>query len=191
MKIKNVCVFLGSSMGSNPIYQEAARSLGNYIAEQSWNLVYGGSSIGLMGILAKAALDKGAEVYGVIPQSLYDKVGHHSITKTFIVENMHERKMMMQNMSDCFIAMPGGLGTLEEIFESLTWLQLGFHQKPCAFFNINHYYDALFDFLDHSVNQGFIKDIHRNSLLEADSPETLFKKIKVFTPPLDEKWIRE
>jgi uncharacterized protein (TIGR00730 family) len=153
-------------------------------------LVYGGASVGIMGEIADTVLAGGGEVIGVIPQALVDKeVSHTGLTELKIVNSMHERKEIMADISDGFIALPGGLGTLEEIFEVLTWAQLGFHHKPCALLNVNGYYDTLTQFLDHAVAEGFVASIHREMLLVEDDPHMLLEIMSTYSAPAVDKWI--
>ena len=188
--LKSVCVYCGSSAGSSPVYTEAARSLGHELARQQITLVYGGGHVGLMGVVADSVLEQGGRVIGYIPQSLMDReVGHEGLSELHVVADMHERKAGMADSSEAFIALPGGLGTMEELFEALTWLQLGMHRKPCAVLNIDNYYDALLQFLDHSVHQGFLKQLHRDMLLVGETPEALLQEMAAFEPPLTKKWI--
>ena len=185
-----VCVYCGSSPGKGATYVQAAQGLAQEIVNRGMGLVYGGASVGTMGVLADTVLAGGGMVYGVIPQSLVDKeVAHHGLTELKIVASMHERKALMAKYSDGFIALPGGLGTLEELFEALTWTQLGFHQKPCALLNIDGYYDPLIAFLDHSVNEGFVREEHRQMLLVDDSPAGLLEQMADYQSPVTEKWI--
>ena len=160
--MKRVCVFCGSSKGKNKIYVDYAKELGILLADKNLELVYGGGSVGLMGEMADAMLARGGKVTGVIPKFLYDwEVGHDGVTELIIVNSMHERKQKMAEISDCFIAMPGGFGTLEELGETLTWLQLKLIQKPIGILNVNGFYDQLIDQLDHMVYEGFLKNSNR------------------------------
>jgi uncharacterized protein (TIGR00730 family) len=173
-----LCVFLGSSSGVDQVYAQAAYSLGRAMAQRGVGMVYGGASVGLMGAAADAALAFGAEVIGVIPQALFEhEVGHKGLSELKIVSTMHERKAMMAQLSDGFIALPGGIGTFEELFEIWTWAQLGYHHKPCAILNVNGYYDQLIDFLDHTVAQGFLKPAHRGLLIVESEVEKLMERI--------------
>ncbi|MCE2871682.1 MAG: TIGR00730 family Rossman fold protein, partial [Oxalobacteraceae bacterium] len=157
-KFLSVCVYCGSSVGNNPVFADAARSLGRKLVEQNLSLVYGGGHVGLMGIVADAVLDAGGEVTGVIPKALMDsEVGHERLTRLFVVKDMHERKALMAEHAHGFIAMPGGIGTLEELFEALTWAQLGFHEKPVGLFNVDGFYDKLIEFLNQLTSQGFLR----------------------------------
>lgn len=167
--MKRVCVFCGSKNGAKSEYLEAARQLGREMACRDLALVYGGADIGLMGSLANTVLESGGKVYGVIPKRMVDReIAHGSLTQLWVVDTMHERKMKMAELADAFIAMPGGLGTLEEIFEAVTWTQLQIHRKPCGLLNTNGYYDGLLAFLNHAVNEGFVREDHR-SLFSVES----------------------
>jgi uncharacterized protein (TIGR00730 family) len=158
-----VCVFCGSSVGSNEAYLREAKELGAAIAAAGWGLVYGGTSIGLMGATADAALAAGAEVIGVLPQALQDReIAHTGLTQLHLVGSMHERKALMASLADAFVALPGGYGTLDEFFEVVTWAQLRIHNKPCVLVNTAGYYDPLMRFLDHMIRQGFVKEQNRN-----------------------------
>lgn len=188
--MKRICVYCGSSSGELPAYLESARILARELVKHDIGLVYGGASVGLMGEIADTVLEAGGEVIGVIPQSLVEKeVSHHGLTELKIVSSMHERKSIMAEISDGFIALPGGLGTIEELFEMLTWSQLGFHRKPCAILNVANYYDKLSLFLEHAVEQGFIKNIHREMLLVEEEPKKLLKVMATYKSPIVDKWI--
>ena len=179
-----VCVFCGSSMGAKPAYAEAARAMGTLIAQRGMGLVYGGGEVGLMGIVANAALAAGGEVIGVIPEALMRmEVGHPRLTELHVVATMHERKAMMAELSDGFIAMPGGIGTLEELFEIWTWGQLGIHPKPLGFLDVAGYYHTLHAFLDHMVTEGFVKDRHRAMTAVETDPATLLDRLAAYVPP--------
>jgi len=161
MKRKKICVFSGSSEGKNSIFMESARSLGRHFAENNLSLVYGGASIGLMGAMADSCMNSSGEVYGVMPQCLTDlELGHKGITQLDVVGSMHERKAKMYDLSDAFIAFPGGMGTLEELFEIMTWAQLNYHNKPCYVLNINKFFDGMLQHLNHSCDEGFISEKH-------------------------------
>lgn len=176
MPCNKIAVFCGSAKGKNKDYKNAAISLAKEMAEASLDLVYGGGSIGLMGIIADELLSLNRKVYGIIPKKIYDwEVGHEHITELTVVDDMHERKAKMAEMSDAFIAMPGGIGTLEEIVEAFTWLQLGYHHKPCAFLNVNGYYDHLIQFFDSMVAEGFLKQNQRDGLIIAERPKHLIE----------------
>lgn len=190
--MKRVCVFCGSSFGVNPAYAKAANDLGNAIAKRNICLVYGGARVGLMGEIASTVIRAKGEVIGVIPKDLVEKeVAHGNLSDLRIVGSMHERKSLMAELSDGFIALPGGFGTIEEIFEVITWAQLSFHDKPCGFLNINGYYDHLIKFLDHSLEKNFIVPEHRAMIIIDDDPESLLDKFLNYVPPkIDKaKWI--
>ncbi len=169
-----VCVFCGSAPGRDPRYAEAAVALGREIARRGWTLVYGGGSVGLMGILADAALASGGRVIGVIPRFLYEwEVGHDGLTELEIVDTLTERKVRMGDLADAFLAMPGGIGTMDEAFEAISWAQLGLMRKPNGLLNVAGYYDTLVTFLDHAMQEGFIKAQHRALLVADVNPATL------------------
>lgn len=179
--MNKVCVYCGSRSGRRPEYSYAARSLAKALTLRGIGLVYGGASVGIMGEIADAVLAGGGEVIGVIPQALVDKeVAHNGLTELKVVGSMHERKQVMMDLSDGFIALPGGLGTQEELFEVLTWSQLDFHKKPCGLLNVEGYYDKLCSFLDHAVDEQFVKTHHREMLLVEDSPEKLLTLMEAF-----------
>jgi uncharacterized protein (TIGR00730 family) len=188
-KISRVCVNCGSTPGLLAEYREAARRLGEYLAGHGIDLVFGGADAGLMGVVANAALASGGRVIGVAPRPIADKVGHHTLTELHIVGSMHERKQKMFDLSDAFIALPGGMGTLEELFELLTWAQLGMHAKPCGLLNVAGYYDLLLGFLDHCVQQRFIKSAHRALLMVGVDGDDLLAQFRQFQPATVEKWI--
>ena len=174
MPVRSVCVFCGASIGANPAYREAAVTLGQAIARRGLTLVYGGGAVGLMGIVADAAMAAGGEVVGIIPQSLLDaEVGHKGLTRLEVVDGMHARKARMAELSDAFIALPGGLGTLEELFEVWTWGQLGYHAKPLGLLDVNGFYEKLGGLLDHIVEEGFVRPQHRAMLLLGQQPDAL------------------
>jgi uncharacterized protein (TIGR00730 family) len=185
-----LCIFSGSNSGNRPAYLDAARQLGAGLAKAGIGVVYGGASVGLMGAMANAALEQGGEVIGIIPQSLVDKeISHTGLADLRIVGSMHERKAMMSQLSDGFVALPGGLGTLEELFEVWTWAQLGHHQKPCAVLNVEGFYQGLLSFLDQVVDEAFIKKQHRDMLVVASGVEELLAAIRDYRPPQTTKWI--
>lgn len=187
-----LCVFCGSSAGSDPVYMEQATRLGEALARAGIGLVYGGASVGLMGAVADAALANGGEVIGVIPHALKQKeIAHPGLQDLRVVNSMHERKALMAELSDGFIAMPGGVGTLEELFEVWTWAQLGYHEKPCALFNVNGFYDGLSAFLAHVVNQAFLKDEHRQMVIVKDDVAGLLDAIHTYEPPKVVKWVKK
>ncbi|MBC7622384.1 MAG: TIGR00730 family Rossman fold protein [Aeromicrobium sp.] len=188
--IKSLCLFCGASPGTNPAYRDAAAAFGTTLADQNIRLIYGGGSVGLMGVAADACLAAGGEVVGVIPRMLMEKeVGHAGLTKMHVVETMHERKALMTVLSDGFIALPGGYGTLDELFESLTWLQLAYHTKPIGLLNVNHFFDGLITFLDHAADQRFLRDLHRQSLQVDTDLETLIDKLRQAEAPDTGKWL--
>lgn len=188
--MQTICVFCGSAPGLKHEYAGGARELGCVLAKQNINLVYGGGRVGLMGMVADAALAAGAKVTGIIPRSLADKeIAHQGLTDLRIVTTMHERKAMMSELSDGFIAMPGGFGTLEELFEVVTWAQLGIHTKPFGLLNVAGYYDGLISFLDHSVEQGFVPQRHREMIIVSDEAEELVELLKAYRPFPEEKWL--
>lgn len=187
---RRICVFSGSSAGISDAYADAARTLGEQLARSGIDLVYGGASVGLMGAVADAVLAAGGQVTGVIPRALVDKeVAHLGLTDLRIVNSMHERKALMANLSDGFIALPGGIGTLEELFEVWTWAQLGSHGKPCAVLNVLGFYDGMLEFLDHVVGQGFLKPVHRDMLLVEGDPTLILRAMAHYRAPADGKWI--
>lgn len=185
-----LAVYCGSSPGGDPAYADAARALGREMAARGIGLVFGGGHVGLMGTIADAVLAAGGEAIGVIPTALRDKeLAHKGCTELHIVSTMHERKALMADLANGFIAMPGGFGTLEEIFEMLTWGQLGYHPKPCGFLNVGGYYDALFVFLDGCVEARFVTRVHRDMIIASSEPDTLLDEIRVFQPPDQAKWL--
>ncbi|OPX28816.1 MAG: Rossman fold protein, TIGR00730 family [Candidatus Cloacimonas sp. 4484_143] len=188
MKMEKICVFCGSSPGADPEFITAARELGKEIARRDFILVYGGSDLGLMGAVSQSALDNGAEAIGIMPKIFEGRVQHPELTELHIVETMHQRKAMMSEMADGFIALPGGMGTFEEILEVVTWAQIGFHTKPCGLLNINGYYDKLLQFLDDAVKQRFIWPAHREMLLTDTSPAGLLDQFKSYLAPKIDKW---
>ena len=191
--MKSICVFCGSSMGSEKVYQQKAFALGKLLAENNITLVYGGANIGLMKVLADTVLTFGGSVEGVMPGMLVEKeIAHQNLTKLHIVDSMHERKLLMANLSDAFIAMPGGFGTLDELAEVFTWIQLEIINKPCAIFNVIGYFDHLISFLDHSVNERFLRHEHRNNIIiDSDENRLLEKIISFKSIPVDSKWVDE
>jgi len=189
-KFLSVCVYCGSSKGSIPVYADAAKSLGRALVKHNLSLVYGGGHVGLMGIVADAVLEAGGEVTGVIPKALMDtEVGHDRLTRLLVVKDMHERKALMAEHADGFIAMPGGIGTLEELFETLTWAQLGFHEKPIGLLNVAGFYDPLIEFLRHQTSQGFLRAEHKDLLLVETEPDPLIEQLKNFTMPDGVSWL--
>ncbi|BBB61310.1 Cytokinin riboside 5'-monophosphate phosphoribohydrolase [Undibacterium sp. KW1] len=188
--MKNICVYCGSSPGITADYAIAARQLAAELVRQNLGLVYGGGNVGLMGVIADEVMRLGGIVTGVIPKALMDKeVGHTGLSSLYVVANMHERKAMMADLSDAFIAMPGGIGTLEELFEMLTWSQLGFHEKPVGLYNINDFYQKLHDFLLHTVEQGFLRPGHLDLLYMETDPARLLQKFANYRPVHVKKWL--
>jgi uncharacterized protein (TIGR00730 family) len=189
--MKRVCVFCGSSVGNQAIYRDIAVTMGTLLATKGIGLVYGGGNVGLMGVVADAALAAGGEVIGVIPQALADReVAHTRVTDLRVVDSMHTRKAMMADLSDAFIAMPGGVGTFEEFFEAVTWTQLGLHRKPCGLLNAGGFYSPLAVFIDQAVTEGFIKPVHRAIIVVDDDPARLLDRLGNVTLPDVAKWIR-
>ncbi len=188
--LKTVCVYCGSNFGSRPVYVQAARALAVALAERKIDLVYGGAGVGLMGALADAMLSAGGRVIGVMPQHMVDReIAHKGLTELHIVQSMHERKAMMADLADGFVALPGGLGTLEELFEVWTWGMLGLHQKPCGLLNTHGYYARLIEFLDASVKEGFVREQYRSILTVADDPRTLLDALVSYAPPRVVRWL--
>jgi hypothetical protein len=183
-------VFTGSSSGGRSEYTDAARALGCALVARGSELVYGGAKVGLMGVLADAVLAAGGRAIGVIPEVLVTKeVAHEGLSELHVVGSMHERKALMADLSDAFVALPGGLGTLEELAEMLTWAQLGLHAKPCGLLDVCGYYDGLLAFLDHAVTERFVRREHRALLLAACEPEELLARLAMYRPPAVEKWL--
>ena len=188
--MKRICVFCGSARGVRPDYAAAARKLGAMLASRRLTLVYGGGCVGLMGELANSVLDAGGEVVGVIPRSLVEmEVAHTGVTELHVVDSMHERKALMADLSDGFVALPGGLGTLEELFEILTWAQLGLHEKPCGLLEVAGYFEHLIAFLDQAVEERFLREEHRGLLLVETCPAALLDRLPDHRPARIEKWI--
>jgi uncharacterized protein (TIGR00730 family) len=187
---KRLCVFCGSSRGANPAYVQAAKNVGNELARRGIALVYGGGNVGLMGVVADAVLAAAGDVIGVIPEALMAKeVGHPGLPDLRVVKTMHERKALMAELSDGFIALPGGIGTFEEFFEIVTWAQLGLHAKPCALLNVNGFYDPLLHLLDHAIAERFVKPKQRDLVLvESDFSALLERMARQHVPP-EPKWI--
>jgi uncharacterized protein (TIGR00730 family) len=187
-QLKRICVFCGTNPGSRPAYGSAARELGRVLADQDIELVYGGASVGIMGELADSVQEHGGHVTGIIPQQLMEKeAAHTGIRNLIVVASMHQRKSQMADMSDGFIALPGGIGTLEGFFEVLTWGQLGIHAKPAGILNVEGYFDALTGFLDHAVEEGFLTDTHRHAIMVESQPARLLERLRAFTPAESEK----
>lgn len=187
---RNICVFCGSNAGKNPAFIETARALGRLIANRGMTLVYGGGNVGLMGAVADAALDQHGSVIGIIPHSLEQKeVAHRELTELHICRTMHDRKRMMAERADAFIALPGGYGTLEEIFEVITWAQLGIHHNPCAFLNVDGFFDGLIQYLDHAVDMELLKPEYRRLLLVETDAARLLDAVQSYEPPQVMQWI--
>ena len=192
MNFQRICVFCGSNLGTNPRYRQAAVELGRLLAIRCIDLVYGAGNIGLMGVLADSVLEAGGRVIGIIPESLLAReVGHLGLTELRIVGSMHERKALMADLSDAFIALPGGYGTFEEFCEVVTWSQLGFHVKPCGVVNVEGYYDPLLALCDQAVQEGFLKQENRALVLEDCSSARLLEKMAAFRAPAVGKWIND
>lgn len=188
--MNRICVFCGSSPGARADYASAARRLGRVLAAQGLGVVYGGANVGLMAELANAVLAAGGELIGVIPRSLVERdVAHTGVTELRVVDTMHERKAMMTELADGFIALPGGLGTLDELFEILTWAQLGLHAKPCGLLNVAGYFDGLEAFLDHALRERFLRRAHRDLLLVGATPEDLLGLLRTYQPAPEPKWL--
>jgi len=186
--LKRICVFCGSSPGAKPEYLDTARQLGQALMQHKLGLVYGGARVGIMGEIAKTVHELHGEVIGVIPRELFQKeVAYTGLSDLRVVGTMHERKALMAELADGFIALPGGLGTIEEFFEVLTWGQLNFHQKPCGLLNVAHYYDRMLDFLDVMLEQQFIDLDHRRMVLVEEKPETLLERFAGYQPPQSDK----
>jgi uncharacterized protein (TIGR00730 family) len=187
---KRICVFCGSSPGARPGYAEAAKSLARYLAANGITVVYGGGSFGLMGTLADATLEAGGDIIGVIPEGLLAReVSHTRIPDLRVVASMHERKAMMAELSDAFIAMPGGFGTFEEFCEVVTWTQLGLHKKPCGLLNVEGYYDPLLTLFDHALVEQFVKPAYRQIVISDTDPELLVERLFQCELPVVNKWI--
>jgi uncharacterized protein (TIGR00730 family) len=191
MKIENVCVYCGSSPGNRPVYTEQARALARLMVERDIGLVYGGGKVGIMGVVADAVLSLGGRVVGIIPQALIDReVAHPGLSELVVTRSMHERKTIMAERADGFIALPGGLGTLEELFEAWTWAQLGIHEKPCGILDVADFYGGLVRFVDHAVSEGFIKPQNRGVLIVESDPVRLLDRFAAYTSPGFEKWVK-
>jgi uncharacterized protein (TIGR00730 family) len=190
--LRRICVYCGSNPGSDPAHRVAAHSLGAFLARSGVGLVYGGGNVGLMGAVADGALSQNGEVIGVIPRALMEKeLGHGGVTALHVVTSMHERKQMMVDLSDGFIALPGGFGTLDELFETLTWLQLSFHDKPVGILNVGGFFDGLIDFIHHMSRSGFLKPEHAECVLVDADAEKLLAVMEAFRPPDLGKWIEK
>ena len=190
MPVESLCVYCGSSIGARTVYADAARDVGRLLAERGIGVVFGGGSVGMMGAVADAVLEAGGEVVGVIPHALAAReVDHPGLTVLHKVDTMHERKALMAELADGFVALPGGLGTLEELMEVWTWAQLGIHRAPVALLNVDGYFDGLLAFVDHAVEEGFVRPGHRGLLLVADTPEALLDALAAWEPPEVPRWL--
>nr|WP_157452582.1 TIGR00730 family Rossman fold protein [Chloroherpeton thalassium] len=188
--MKSICVFCGSNLGGKPEYKEATQAFGKLLARKNIRLIYGGGNVGLMGIIASSVMEAGGEVVGVIPKFLADKeLAHTDVSKLHVVGSMHERKALMADLSDGFVALPGGIGTLEEIFEVFTWAQLGLHEKPCAVLNVAGFYDHLYTFLQNTVEMRFMKAPNLDMLILESDAEKMLERMKSYRSPKIEKWI--
>lgn len=186
----SICIYCGSSPGKDPKFSDIARRIGELLAKEGHTLIYGGGNVGLMGIVADAVLAQGGQAIGVIPENLFNKeVAHLGLTKLHRVSSMHERKNLMASLADGFIALPGGVGTLEEISEAFVWTQLGLHLKPCALLNVSGFYDPLIAFLNQMVNSRFLHPEQLSQLIVSDNPETILEQINSFKPIVVDKWL--
>ncbi|MWN90387.1 TIGR00730 family Rossman fold protein [Gilliamella sp. Pra-s65] len=189
---KNICVFCGASEGSRPKYREQAEQLGKILAQQNRRLIYGGGNKGLMGIIANATLAHGGEVIGIIPERLVKaETAHHGITRLEVVDNMHQRKARLSELADGFVAMPGGTGTLEEVFEVWTGMQIGYHEKPVALFDAAEFWQPMLNFLQHAVNEGFVRDSFYKTLIVDNDPESMLQKMDNFIPKNLQRWVKK
>jgi hypothetical protein len=188
--VRNLCVFCGSSSGSQPLYAQTAQQIGQLLSQRNIGLVYGGADVGLMGLMADACLSQGGRVIGVMPRALVDKeIAHRGLTELHVVDSMHERKALMADLADAFIALPGGYGTWEEFCEVLTWSQLGLHRKACALLNVNGYYDPLLAMANRAMEDGFLRDVHRKLLLADSDPSRLLDRLNNYSVPIVDKWM--
>jgi uncharacterized protein (TIGR00730 family) len=189
-EIRRLAIFCGSNPGARPDYVEAAHAFGRLLAQRGIGIVYGGSNVGLMAALADAMMDEFGEIIGVIPRMLVEReVANTALSDLRIVESMHERKAMMAELADGFVALPGGIGTLEEFFETWTWGQLGMHTKPCGLLNVAGYFDPLLTFLDHAVAEKFVRDVHRAMVVVESDPAALLARFESYDPPRVVKWL--
>jgi hypothetical protein len=189
MKLKHVCVYCGSSPGRLDIYAESARKLATTLVERKIGLVYGGASVGLMGLIADSVLAGGGKVIGIIPESMFQKeIAHNGLSELRITSSMHERKTIMSELADGFIALPGGIGTLEEIFEVWNWAELGLHKKPCGILNIANYFDGLIGFIEHAVAEKFVRKPHHEMLIVESTPQRLLDRFEEYVPVFTSKW---
>jgi len=188
--MKSVDIYCGASAGTNDLYRQQADAMGQELAQRGLTLVYGGGRVGLMGAVADSVLRHGGQALGVIPDFLASKeLAHLGLTELFVVQTMHERKLKMAELADGFVAMPGGFGTMEELFEVLTWGQLGLHQKPVAVLNVGGFYDHLLRALDHMATEGLLRPENRRQLLQDEDPAALLEKMRDYQPPAVEKWL--
>jgi uncharacterized protein (TIGR00730 family) len=188
--MKRICVYCGSSSGSRSEYLKTATFLGQCLADRGIGIVYGGAEVGLMGAVASSAIERGGEVIGVIPELFAEKVKHNKLSQLHIVPTMHDRKKKMFDLSDGFIALPGGIGTIEEVFEILTWAQLGYHEKPCGILNVCGYFDSIIEFLEHSVNQHFLKQAHREMIMFDENANSMLEQFESYKAPAEPKWMK-
>ncbi|YCA13540.1 TIGR00730 family Rossman fold protein [Bacillus sp. AK128] len=186
--MKRICVFCGSSTGAHSNYIEQAKLLGAFLAKQDIELIYGGGNVGVMGEISRTVMAHGGKVTGVIPKLIHERVDHVELTNLHVVENMHERKAKMYELSDGFIALPGGIGTLEELAEVMTWYQIGYHGKPIALYNINQFYEKFIQLLEHMVNEGFLKEDYLTSMIVDEHPQGLVDKMRAFESKTIDKW---
>ncbi len=186
--MKKICVFCGSSSGKNPVYSSSAVMLGEYLAQNSVSLIYGGGDVGLMGTLSSTMMERGGHVTGIIPEMIHEHVPHKNISDLIIVKTMHERKALMYSMSDAFICLPGGIGSLEELLEVFTWLQLGYHSKPVILLNINGFYNNLLKQLELMVTEGFLKESHLSNLIVKENMDNLLNEIFSSDIHYNSKW---
>jgi uncharacterized protein (TIGR00730 family) len=190
MMLRHVCVFCGSNRGNQPVYLRAAQEVGQLLSQRGIGLVYGGGNVGLMGAMADACLGQGGRVVGVMPRALVEKeIAHLGLTELHVVESMHERKALMADLADAFIGLPGGYGTWEEFCEVLTWSQLGLHRKACALLNVNGFYDPLLAMANRAVEEGFLREVHRELLLADTDPVSLLDRLSGYDVPAVDKWI--
>jgi len=190
MLLQHVCVFCASSCGNKPVYVDIARQVGQLLAQRGITLVYGGGKVGLMGTMADACLSEGGRVIGVMPRALVEKeIAHRGLTELRVVASMHERKALMADLADAFVALPGGYGTWDEFCEVLTWSQLGLHRKACALLNVDGYYDCLLTMANRAVEEGFLRDVHRGLLLSDTDPASLLDRMNNYVVPVVDKWL--
>ncbi len=188
MKIDTVCIVCGSSPGRSEVYRKETEKLADYLAERGKSLVYGGGGAGLMGVIARRMLERGCRVTGVIPEMIHGKVSALPLSETIVTPDMHSRKQKMYEIADCFIALPGGIGTIEEIAEAFTWQQLGYHSKAVSLYNIDNFFEYFSIFLESMKDAGFLKDVHRERLIVEDQPEVLLERLESFSGGTIDKW---